>query len=89
MQLQLRKNKYEFELAKLKENKAIKAEVQGHFISSTSKFVPKFQDEDLNAYFLAFEKTATLMKLPKENWSMLLLLSESRRLCLLRPRYLS
>ncbi|CAI9731145.1 Hypothetical predicted protein [Octopus vulgaris] len=44
-----------------------------HFnIASACKFVPRFQDSDLDNYFLAFEKTAELMKWPKTKWSILL-----------------
>ena len=73
MRLQLQQNKYDFEMAKLQENKAIKTEDQGHFnISVASKFVPNFQDDDLDEYFLATEKTAALMKWPRGTWAMLL-----------------
>jgi hypothetical protein len=61
-------------LAKLKseDSKFAKIHDSKFNIAAASKFVPKFQEYDLDMYFLAFEKTAQLMNWPKENWAMLL-----------------
>jgi hypothetical protein len=41
-------------------------------VAQQVRLVPKFNERDVEKYFLAFEKTATTLKWPKDQWTMLL-----------------
>jgi len=44
----------------------------GFYISKHVRFVPPFQEREVNKYFLHFEKVATSLKWPKDSWTFLL-----------------
>ena len=41
-------------------------------VSKQIRFVPPFQEKEVDIYFLHFEKIAENLKWPKENWTLLL-----------------
>ena len=44
----------------------------GFYISKHVRFVPPFQEREVNKYFLHFEKVATSLNWPKDSWTFLL-----------------
>lgn len=44
----------------------------GFSVAQQVRLVPKFNEKDVEKYFLAFEKTAISLKWPKDQWTMLL-----------------
>ena len=48
------------------------APVRGFEVSRNVVLVPQFREEEVDAYFTAFERVATSLKWPKEVWSILL-----------------
>lgn len=68
LELNLKENKIDYESEEAKAATPFK-----HFnIASANKFVPRFQDSDLDNYFLTFEKTAEILKWSENKWSILL-----------------
>jgi hypothetical protein len=68
MRIQLEMQKHPFE-----PGQSIMSKSSPYFdVTKHIKLVPPFQEKEVDQYFLHFEKIATNLNWPKENWSMLL-----------------
>ena len=79
-ELELREKEMQFQI-KMKEiemsnlsNTTTQSQSGANFFDATKniRLVPKFQEKEIDKYFLHFEKIATSLKWPKENWTLLL-----------------
>ena len=72
IQLQEREKERQFELEKLKLQQSSHPIGQSFDVIKNFQAVPSFQEDDVDMFFLHFEKLATNLKWPKDHWTILL-----------------
>ena len=71
-QIQEREKERQFELAKLKLQQSNHPVEQSFDVIKNFQAVPSFQEDDVDMFFLHFEKLATNLNWPKDHWTILL-----------------
>ena len=71
-QIQEREKERQFELEKLKLQQSNHPIGQSFDIIKNFQAVPSFQEDDVDMFFLHFEKLATTLNWPKDHWTILL-----------------
>ena len=72
-QIQEREKERQFELEKLKLQQSNHPIGQSFAVIKNLQAVPSFQEDDVDMFFLHFEKLATNLNWPKDHWTILLL----------------
>ena len=71
-QIQEREKERQFELEKLKLQQLNHPIGQSFYVIKNFQAVPSFQEDDVDMFFLHFEKLATNLNWPKDHWTILL-----------------
>ena len=71
-QIQEREKERQFELEKLKLQQSNHPIGQSFDVTKNFQAVPSFQEDDVDMFFLLFEKLATNLNWPKDHWTILL-----------------
>ena len=72
IQIQEREEERQFELEKLKLQQSNHPIGQSFDVIKNFQAVPSFQEDDVDMFFLHFEKLATNLNWPKDHWTILL-----------------
>ncbi|KAJ8035263.1 hypothetical protein HOLleu_22429 [Holothuria leucospilota] len=72
MQMQKEKEEREMQMQREKEEREMQKETGGFDVSKHVKFVPKFQEDNVEKFFNHFEKLGEQLKWPRDKWSILI-----------------